>query len=112
QHRTDRRIEDCTDHSSAKMDPEWRQQTASDECVQNTNDEITNDSKTKPSHDLTYQPASNETLKQNHQQTYTSHVHSCSSVICTLDHQTDIADHRPRLALSQTRRLEVWPNLL
>jgi hypothetical protein len=46
------------------MDAQPGQQPASDKGTQNADNEITNDPKTRPSHDLPCQPACDETDKQ------------------------------------------------
>jgi hypothetical protein len=53
QYRTDGSVDNCTDHSNAKVDAELRQQPASDKGAQNPDNEVTNDPKASPSHDLT-----------------------------------------------------------
>jgi hypothetical protein len=72
QYRTDGRIDDRTDQAGTEMDPELRQQPATDEGAQDTDDQIANDPKAGATNDLAGQPACHETYKQNHQQTYPS----------------------------------------
>jgi hypothetical protein len=79
QYRTDSRVDDCTDHSNAKVDAEPRQQPASDKGAQNPDKEVTNDPEAGPLHDLTRQPACNETDKQDDQQAFTRHIHFATS---------------------------------
>ena len=57
------------------MDTQPRQQPVPNEGTDNTDDEVTNKSKTSPVHDLTGQPAGNQANEQNHKKTFTRHVH-------------------------------------
>jgi hypothetical protein len=54
-----RGVGDCRDNSGTKIDTEPRQQPSPNEGTDNADDEITNESKTGPAHDLTSQPAGN-----------------------------------------------------
>jgi hypothetical protein len=49
------------------MDAQLGQQPASNKGAQNADDDITNDPKTRPSHDLSCEPACDETDKQYNQ---------------------------------------------
>jgi hypothetical protein len=75
QYRTDGSVHDCADHSRTEMDTQLRQQPASDKGAQNPDNEVTNDPKSGASHNLTCQPARDETDKQYHQQAFTRHIH-------------------------------------
>jgi hypothetical protein len=61
------------------MDAQLRQQPASDKGAQYPDNEVTDDSKTGPLHDLTRQPACNETDKQYDQQAFARHIHCDTS---------------------------------
>jgi hypothetical protein len=61
------------------MDTELRQQPASDQSAQNPDKEVTDDPKSGASHNLTCQPACNETDKQYHQQAFARHIHGAIS---------------------------------
>ena len=61
------------------MDAELRQQPASDEGAKYPDDEVTNETKSGPAHNLTCQPAGHQTDKQDEQQTFTGHVHCAAS---------------------------------
>jgi hypothetical protein len=71
QYRTDGSVDDCTDHAGTEMDAKLRQQPTSDKGAQNPHNEVTNDPKSGPSHDLACQPACDETHKQYDQQAFT-----------------------------------------
>jgi hypothetical protein len=75
QYRTDGGVDDCADQSSTKMDAQLRQQPTSDKGTQNPDNEVANDPEAGALHDLTCQPACNETHKQNDQQAFTRHIH-------------------------------------
>lgn len=64
------------------MDTELRQQPASDKGAENADDDIANETKAGPAHDLTCQPACNQTDKQDEQQAFTGHVHWLSALCC------------------------------
>jgi hypothetical protein len=64
------------------MDADLRQQPTSDKGTQNPDNEVTNDPETGPAHDLTCQPARNETHKQYNQQAFTRHIHFAASEFC------------------------------
>jgi hypothetical protein len=64
QDRPERSIDDGTDQSRTEMDAELRQQPTSDKGAQNADNEITNDPKAGASHDLSRQPACDQTDKQ------------------------------------------------
>jgi hypothetical protein len=74
-------VDNGTDQSGTEMDAQLGQQPTSYECTQNADNEITGDPKTGPSHQLTRQPAGDETDKQNNQQTFTRHIH-CATSAC------------------------------
>src|SRR5260370_13445457 len=61
------------------MDAELRQQPASDKGAQYPDNNVADDSKTGPAHNLTCQPACNETNKQYDQQAFTRHIHFVTS---------------------------------
>jgi hypothetical protein len=94
QYRTDGSVHDRADHSRTEMDTQLRQQPASDKGAQNPDNEVTNDPKSGASHNLTCQPACDETDKQYHQQAFTRHVHGaiphsgqtqhCKPICCRL----------------------------
>jgi hypothetical protein len=72
-------VDDCTDQSGSKMDPELRQQPASEKGTQDSNDEVTDESEASPLHDLAGEPAGNEANKQDDQQAFARHVHLMTS---------------------------------
>jgi hypothetical protein len=75
QYRADGGVDDCGDDPGSEMKAELRQQPASDKGAQDPDNEITNDPETAPAHDLTGQPAGNDTHKQYNQQAFTRHIH-------------------------------------
>jgi hypothetical protein len=80
QDRADGGVDDCSDDPCSEMNAELRQQPASDKGAQDPDNEITNDPETAPAHDLTGQPAGNDTHKQYNQQALTRHIHFVTSV--------------------------------
>jgi hypothetical protein len=64
QYRTDGSVDDGADHSGTEMDTQLRQQPASDKGAQNPDNEVSNDPESGALHNLTCQPACNETDKQ------------------------------------------------
>jgi len=89
QYRTDCGVDDGTDDSGAEMDAQLRQQPASDKGAQNPDKEITNDPKTGTAHDLTGQPAGNETHEQDDQEAFARHIH-CGTPACWFKHSIDL----------------------
>jgi hypothetical protein len=79
QYRTDGSVDDCTDHSRTEMDASLRQQPTSDKGAHNPHKEVTYDPKAASTHDLTGQPACDETHKQYDQQAFTRHIHFVTS---------------------------------
>ncbi|WP_245283805.1 hypothetical protein [Bradyrhizobium sp. URHD0069] len=61
------------------MDAQLRQQPTSDKGAQNPDNDVANDPKTGPAHDLTRQPTCNETHKQYDQQAFTRDIHFATS---------------------------------
>src|SRR5438477_6420456 len=55
--------------------PSCGKQPTSDKGAENPDNEVTNETKAGPAHDLTCQPAGNQTDKQDEQQAFTGHVH-------------------------------------
>jgi hypothetical protein len=72
-------VDDCTDQSGSKMDPELGQQPASEKGTQDSNDKVTDESEASPLHDLAGEPAGNEANKQDDQQAFARHVHLVTS---------------------------------
>jgi hypothetical protein len=81
QYRADGGVDDCTDQSRTEMNTQLRQQPTSDKGAQNPEQEITEYPKTSPLHDLTCQPASNETHKQYDQQAFARNIHCATSAL-------------------------------
>lgn len=75
-YRADGGIDDRRNDANAEVDAELRKQPTADERADNSNNQITNQPKTGPSHDLTGQPAGNDAYQQYDQETFARHVHS------------------------------------
>jgi hypothetical protein len=61
------------------MDPELGQQPASDQGTQQSDDKVADEPEAGSLHELTRQPAGNETHKQDDQQALARHVHISTS---------------------------------
>jgi hypothetical protein len=83
QYRADRGVDDGADHAGTQMDANPRQQPISDKGTQYSKKDITDDPKTRPSHDLTGQPARNETYEQYDQQAFIRHMHGSPQASCS-----------------------------
>ena len=72
-------IDDGADQAGPEMDPKLRQQPASDQGTQESDDKVADEPEASSLHELTRQPACDETNKQNHQQALARHVHAATS---------------------------------
>jgi hypothetical protein len=61
------------------MDPELRQQPASEKGTQNSDDKVADQSEAGPLHDLAGEPAGNDADKQYDQQAFARHMHLVTS---------------------------------
>jgi hypothetical protein len=57
------------------MDAELGEQPATDEGTNNSNDQITDQTKAGPSHDLAGQPSRDDSNQQDDEKTFARHVH-------------------------------------
>jgi hypothetical protein len=81
QYRTDGCVDDGADHSNTEMDTKLGQQPTSNKGAHNSDNQVADDSKTSPLHDLARKPAGNETYEQHDQQALARHMHFVTSMV-------------------------------
>jgi hypothetical protein len=81
QYRTDGGVDDRADDTAAEMDAEPGQQPTAYKGAQDTDDQIADDPESGPAHDLTGQPACNETYEQYDQEAFARHIHLATSIV-------------------------------
>src|SRR5437868_13641724 len=71
-------VDDGADHSRTQMETELRQDPVANECTDNPDEQIADDSEPGPSDDFASQPAGNDADEQYDQQALVRHVHRSS----------------------------------
>src|SRR5580658_9883724 len=71
----DRRVDDRADNSDAEMDVELRQQPVADEGADDSDDNVANQPKTGPAHDVTGQPSRDKTDDEDDEEAFVGQVH-------------------------------------
>jgi hypothetical protein len=75
QYRANGSVYDRADDAVAKMDAKPSQQPTTDKGPKDTDNQVTDDPESGPAHDLTGQPAGDETYEQYYQEAFARHTH-------------------------------------